>query len=175
MTLECVCLFLEWSRNTRSLEIVARVFDVHCPMHPRFFVSPALSQSAFLRIREFIREKKKHVNVDKNMKHAIGPQHFGVWLQLWFETIDQLFEGKLADKAAAALLGARRRQKVLKVLRKGELVRRVAVGVALGLFVVNHFVLAVKARPAGAALGGEAGVGLEEAARGARAWGWLRG
>ena len=41
----------------------------------------------------------KHVNVDKNMKHAIGPQHFGVWLQLWFETIDQLFEGKLADKA----------------------------------------------------------------------------
>ena len=30
----------------------------------------------------------------------------------------------LADKTAAALLGARRRQKVLKVLRKGELVRR---------------------------------------------------
>ena len=41
----------------------------------------------------------KHINVDKNVGHIIEPKHFGVWLQLWFETIDQLFEGKLALKA----------------------------------------------------------------------------
>ncbi len=41
----------------------------------------------------------KHINVDKNMNHSIDQTHFGVWLQLWFETIDQLFEGELAFKA----------------------------------------------------------------------------
>ena len=41
----------------------------------------------------------KHINVDKNMNHSITQNHFGTWLQLWFETIDQLFEGYLAFKA----------------------------------------------------------------------------
>lgn len=33
------------------------------------------------------------------MNYSIEQTHFGVWLQLWFETIDQLFEGELAFKA----------------------------------------------------------------------------
>lgn len=41
----------------------------------------------------------KHISVDRNMNHSIQQTHFGVWLQLWFETIDQLFEGELAFKA----------------------------------------------------------------------------
>jgi len=41
----------------------------------------------------------KHINVDTNMNYKIEQKHFGVWLQLWFETIDQLFEGELAEKA----------------------------------------------------------------------------
>lgn len=41
----------------------------------------------------------KHKKVDQNMNHTINQTHFGVWLQLWFETIDQLFEGELALKA----------------------------------------------------------------------------
>ncbi len=41
----------------------------------------------------------KHINVDKNMNHSIEQIHFGVWLQLWFETIGQLFEGEIAFKA----------------------------------------------------------------------------
>ena len=41
----------------------------------------------------------KHINVDKHLNHTIDQTHFGVWLQLWFETIDQLFEGELATKA----------------------------------------------------------------------------
>lgn len=41
----------------------------------------------------------KHITVDENMNHTIEQIHFGVWLQLWFETIDQLFEGELAAKA----------------------------------------------------------------------------
>ena len=32
----------------------------------------------------------KHVNVDKNLNHTISQNHFAQWLQLWFETIDEL-------------------------------------------------------------------------------------
>ena len=45
---------------------------------------------------------QKHINVDKNMQYKIDQTHFGRWVQLWFETIDELFEGDLADKAKNA-------------------------------------------------------------------------
>ncbi len=44
----------------------------------------------------------KHINVDKNLNYTIEQTHFGVWLQLWFQTIDQLFEGELALRAKRA-------------------------------------------------------------------------
>jgi hemoglobin len=44
----------------------------------------------------------KHIQVDKNLGFRIDQKHFGQWLQLWFETIDDLFEGELADKAKQA-------------------------------------------------------------------------
>ena len=42
---------------------------------------------------------KAHVKVDKNLNHTVSQNHFAQWLQLWFETIDELFEGELADRA----------------------------------------------------------------------------
>ena len=42
---------------------------------------------------------KKHINVDRNLQYELTPNHFGKWLQLWFETIDELYEGELASKA----------------------------------------------------------------------------
>ncbi len=44
----------------------------------------------------------KHINVDRNMNHTVSQKHFGRWLQLWFQTIDELFEGDLADRAKQA-------------------------------------------------------------------------
>jgi hemoglobin len=44
----------------------------------------------------------KHRNVDADMNHSIEQTHFGKWLQLWFETINELFEGELAEKAKNA-------------------------------------------------------------------------
>ena len=44
----------------------------------------------------------KHRNVDAEMNHSIDQVHFGKWLQLWFETINDLFEGELAQKAKDA-------------------------------------------------------------------------
>ena len=37
-----------------------------------------------------------HQEVDEKMNHSIGPEHFGLWLNLWFATIDELFDGETA-------------------------------------------------------------------------------
>ena len=41
----------------------------------------------------------KHINVDRASNHTIDQVHFGVWLQLWLETIDEYVEGENALKA----------------------------------------------------------------------------
>lgn len=40
-----------------------------------------------------------HVEVDKNYNNSITEMHFGVWLNLWYATIDEFFEGEIADNA----------------------------------------------------------------------------
>ena len=46
-----------------------------------------------------------HIDVDQKMNHIISQEHFGRWLQIWFKTIDTLFQG---DKAEAAKNRARK-------------------------------------------------------------------
>lgn len=41
----------------------------------------------------------KHVAVDEVNDGAIGAMHFGHWLNLWYQTIDELFEGDMAQIA----------------------------------------------------------------------------
>lgn len=45
---------------------------------------------------------QKHIAVDRNLNHTTSQTHFGQWLQLWFETLDENFEGTLALKAKEA-------------------------------------------------------------------------
>lgn len=45
---------------------------------------------------------QKHIKVDKNLNYTIEQNHFGRWLQLWFETVDELYEGEIAEKAKTA-------------------------------------------------------------------------
>lgn len=40
-----------------------------------------------------------HIKVDKNLNHSITQDHFGRWLQIWFATINDLFEGERAEMA----------------------------------------------------------------------------
>ena len=49
---------------------------------------------------------RAHLHVDEHFDHTIEQAHFGHWLQLWFETLDTLFEGKnceLAKKRARSM------------------------------------------------------------------------
>lgn len=39
---------------------------------------------------------KVHNEVDKKMEHQIKSEHFGMWLNVWFDTLDELFEGEVA-------------------------------------------------------------------------------
>ncbi len=37
-----------------------------------------------------------HQAVDEKMGHTVTSEHFGLWLNLWFATIDALFDGETA-------------------------------------------------------------------------------
>jgi hemoglobin len=39
---------------------------------------------------------KVHREVDKSVDHSIEQAHFGYWLELWFGTIDEYFDGENA-------------------------------------------------------------------------------
>ncbi|MBS4072285.1 MAG: group III truncated hemoglobin [Algoriphagus sp.] len=42
---------------------------------------------------------KVHREVDEKVDYSIDQVHFGSWLELWFATLDQYFEGEVADYA----------------------------------------------------------------------------
>lgn len=44
----------------------------------------------------------KHVNVDKNLNYGIEQAHFGQWINLWFETINEKYKGEVAERAKNA-------------------------------------------------------------------------
>ena len=43
-----------------------------------------------------------HADVDQNMNYGVTQEHFAVWMRLWFLTLDEMFEGRLADRAKNA-------------------------------------------------------------------------
>lgn len=42
---------------------------------------------------------KVHREVDSAVGNTIEQRHFGNWLELWFATVDEFFEGEVADYA----------------------------------------------------------------------------
>lgn len=42
---------------------------------------------------------KAHIEVDQKFNNTIEQRHFGEWLNMWFATIDELFEGERANAA----------------------------------------------------------------------------
>lgn len=43
--------------------------------------------------------KAAHIDVDRSFDESISNYHFGIWMNLWFETIDELYAGELANRA----------------------------------------------------------------------------
>ncbi len=42
---------------------------------------------------------RAHKEVDHNFDHSIEQKHFGEWLNMWFSTVDEMFEGDRANIA----------------------------------------------------------------------------
>lgn len=55
--------------------------------------------SLFLQTKYYGDPLLAHVNTDANFGNKISEFHFGIWLNLWYQTIDDLFEGEVADNA----------------------------------------------------------------------------
>ena len=63
---------------------------------------------------------KKHVEVDAQTNHTVSANHFGVWLNYWFETFDFLFEGERVQvaKNRARKMGSHLYLKLFEALPK---------------------------------------------------------
>lgn len=55
--------------------------------------------SLFLKTKYYGNPLEVHVKVDKESGHKITELHFGTWLNLWIETINEHFEGEHAENA----------------------------------------------------------------------------
>ena len=55
--------------------------------------------SLFLKTRYTGNPLEAHVKVDNDNNNSVSELHFGLWLNLWFQTIDELFEGDYAENA----------------------------------------------------------------------------
>jgi len=55
--------------------------------------------SLFLKIRYHGNPLEVHVKADQDNNNSITELHFGIWLNLWYQTIDELFEGDYAQNA----------------------------------------------------------------------------
>ncbi|HLW39471.1 MAG TPA: group III truncated hemoglobin [Brumimicrobium sp.] len=43
-----------------------------------------------------------HARVDRSIDYGITEDHFAHWVEMWHETVDELFEGELAERAKLA-------------------------------------------------------------------------
>lgn len=87
----------------RKDELLGPIFNGHIteskwPLHLEMLTD--FWESNLFGVRKFTgRPLQKHLQVDRNMNYSISQEHFGRWLQLWFSTIDTLFQGERAVHA----------------------------------------------------------------------------
>lgn len=67
-------------------------WDLHLEHLTTFWES-----SLFLKTRYVGNPVEAHIKVDAMHNNSISEVHFGIWLNLWIETIDELFEGDYAE------------------------------------------------------------------------------
>jgi hemoglobin len=55
--------------------------------------------SLFLKTKYHGNPLEVHVKVDRESGHKISELHFGTWIYLWIETINEHFDGEYAENA----------------------------------------------------------------------------
>src|ERR1043165_255182 len=72
--------------------IIGDDWSHHLPIMYNFWDSVLFSKPGYMG-----NPVRTHVDVDK--KTALTKEHFGQWLVLWNQTVDELFSGEIADMA----------------------------------------------------------------------------
>ena len=96
--------------NRSDISLLVRTFYSKIRIHPE--LGPIFEQvitdweehfellTDFWETQLFLKRKyhgnpvTAHQEVDKKVNHTVTSEHFGLWLNLWFETLDELFEGE---------------------------------------------------------------------------------
>lgn len=93
-------LVINFYKKVRKDETLALFFDKiedwdeHLDRLTTFWES-----SLFLQTKYYGNPLEAHVKADKEHGNKITEYHFGVWLNLWYKTIDEMFIGEIADNA----------------------------------------------------------------------------
>jgi len=77
---------------------VIKDWDAHLERLTTFWES-SLFMTRKLKVKYLGNPLEVHVKVDKENNNSITELHFGLWLNLWFQTIDELFDGDNAENA----------------------------------------------------------------------------
>ena len=73
-------------------------WDAHLD-HLTTFWETSLFMTKKLEKKYYGNPLEAHVKVDKAHNQSITELHFGIWLNLWFQTLDELFEGDVVENA----------------------------------------------------------------------------
>lgn len=71
-----------------------KYWDEHLEQLTTFWES-----SLFLKTKYFGDPLTAHVKLDKTHGNRIEQKHFGQWMNLWYDTVDELYEGEYAQMA----------------------------------------------------------------------------
>jgi hemoglobin len=77
---------------------VVKDWEAHLE-HLTSFWETSLFMTKKLKKKYYGNPLEVHVRVDKANNNCITELHFGIWLNLWFETLDELFKGDVVDNA----------------------------------------------------------------------------
>jgi hemoglobin len=72
--------------------IIGSDWSHHLPIMYQFWETVLLNKAGYTG-----NPVKKHIDIDKQL--PLKPEHYERWLKLWYETVDNLFEGTVANEA----------------------------------------------------------------------------
>lgn len=77
---------------------VIKDWDAHIERLTTFWES-SLFITKKLENRYYGNPLQVHIQVDQENHNTITQVHFGLWMNLWFQTLDEYFEGEIAQNA----------------------------------------------------------------------------
>lgn len=98
-------LVSEFYRKVRKDEVLGPFFnrvikdwDAHIERLTTFWET-SLFMTRKLENRYHGNPLQVHIEVDQENDNTITEMHFGLWMNLWFATLDELFDGEYAQNA----------------------------------------------------------------------------